>query len=129
MRQLGAAAVSGADASQEAMNPGRWRPTIPGESRRFLTGEDAKAAIDRALKAARAASAARAEGQGLPARTWAAMPMRTRVVVVMLASAEDEDPRTVAQRPWEGLAEGDRAKFAAVARELRRDLSSAASLF
>ncbi len=67
--------------------------------------------------------------QGLPARTWSAMPHRTRAVLVMLGGASMEDPKEVARRPWGSLSEADRVGIAACARELGRDLRDAACLF
>lgn len=67
--------------------------------------------------------------QGLPSKTWADIPLRTRAVLVMLGAANMEDPRKVAQRPWGALSEEDRVGIAAVAREMQRDLRSSVCLF
>lgn len=67
--------------------------------------------------------------QGLPSRTWAEMPMRTKAVLVMLGAKSMEDPREVARRPWGSLSESDREGIAACARELNRSLASASCLF
>lgn len=67
--------------------------------------------------------------QGLPARTWAEMPIRTKSVLVMLGAKSMEDPREVARRPWGSLSESDRDGIASVARELNRSLKNASCLF
>jgi len=69
------------------------------------------------------------EAQGLPARTWAAMPLRTRAVLVMLGAQSMEDPREVARRPWPALSDSDRVGIAACARSIGKDLRDAACLF
>lgn len=70
-----------------------------------------------------------AEVQGLPAKTWAAIPMRTRAVLVMLAATTMEDPREVARRPWGSLSDADREGIAACARSIKADLKDAPCLF
>lgn len=67
--------------------------------------------------------------QGLPSKTWAEMPIKTRTVLVMLGSTTSEDPRTVARRPWESMKEDDRVSIGACARQLGRDLTKANCLF
>lgn len=67
--------------------------------------------------------------QGLPSKTWAAIPLRVRAVLVMLGASTMEDPREVARRPWGGLSDADRVGIAAVAREMRDSLKDAACLF
>ena len=67
--------------------------------------------------------------QGLPSRTWAEMPMRTKAVLVMLGATTMEDPREVARRPWGSLSEKDREGIAACAREMEKHLRSASCLF
>lgn len=69
------------------------------------------------------------DAQGLPARTWSAIDMRTRSVLVMLGASSMEDPREVARRPWGSLSESDRQGIAAVAREISANLKDAACLF
>lgn len=100
------------------------------------------AAIDRAAIAAQA-RAARNEAiarivanqkdrkplESLPGRTWAAMSLKTRTVLVMLASSTAGNARDLAARQWEQLTEQDRESIAACARELGRDLAGAASLY
>lgn len=67
--------------------------------------------------------------QGLPAKTWAAIPLRTRAVLVMLGATSMDDPREVARRPWGALSDADRVGIAAVARDMEQDLRSAVCLF
>lgn len=67
--------------------------------------------------------------QGLPAKTWAAMPLRTKAVLVMLGATTMEDPRKVAQRPWGALSDSDRVGISACAKSIGRDLRDAACLF
>lgn len=67
--------------------------------------------------------------ESLPGAAWREMALRTRTVLVMLAGETDGDPREVARRPWEALADSDRASIAACARTLHRDLAGAACLF
>lgn len=67
--------------------------------------------------------------QGLPSRTWAAMPIRTKAVLVMLGATSMEDPREVARRPWCSLSEKDREGIAQCAKEMRKHLDSASCLF
>lgn len=67
--------------------------------------------------------------QGLPARTWSAIDMRTRAVLVMLGAQTMEDPREVARRPWASLSDADRQGIAACAREISANLKDAACLF
>lgn len=67
--------------------------------------------------------------QGMPSKTWSEMPIKTRTVLVMLGSTTDEDPRTVARRPWESMPENDRVSIGACARQLGNDLKRAACLF
>lgn len=67
--------------------------------------------------------------QGLPSRTWADIPVRTRAVLVMLGATSMEDPREVARRPWGSLPEKDREGIAACAREMEKHLRSASCLF
>lgn len=69
------------------------------------------------------------ERQGLPAKTWAEMPIRTRSVLVMLGGTTVDDPREVARRPWESLSLTDRESIAALAREMRDNLKNASCLF
>lgn len=69
------------------------------------------------------------ERQGLPAKTWAEMPIRTRAVLVMLGGTTVADPREVARRPWEALSIPDRESIAALAREMRDNLKNASCLF
>lgn len=66
---------------------------------------------------------------GLPSKTWAAIPMRTRAVLVMLGAKTMEDPREVARRPWVSLSLEDREGIAGVAREMKHNLQDAACLF
>jgi hypothetical protein len=70
-----------------------------------------------------------ATGASLPARTWATIPERTRLTLVMIASAQQGEPQRICRQPWESFSEADQLGMAAAARELRRDLDSAASLF
>ncbi|OWQ83832.1 hypothetical protein CDN99_25540 [Roseateles aquatilis] len=67
--------------------------------------------------------------ESLPGRTWREMSIRTRTVLVMLASAHDGDARAYASRAWEALAPADQVSMAACARELGRDLSGARCLY
>lgn len=67
--------------------------------------------------------------QGLPAKTWSEMPIKTRTVLVMLGSTTGDDPRTVARRPWQSIPEADRVSIGACARQLGRDLTRAGCLF
>ena len=69
------------------------------------------------------------DAQGLPAKTWSAMPLRTRAVLVMLGAQSMEDPREVARRPWPALSDSDRVGIAACARSIGKDLRDAACLF
>lgn len=66
---------------------------------------------------------------GLPSKTWAGMPLRTKTVLVMLGAKSMEDPREVARRPWGSLSSEDRDGIAACARELSHDLQDAPCLF
>jgi len=67
--------------------------------------------------------------ESLPGRTWRAMSLRTRSVLVMLASDHEGDARAYAGRAWEALTPGDQVSIAACARELSRDLSGSICLF
>lgn len=67
--------------------------------------------------------------QGLPSKTWAAMSVRTKAVLVMLGAQSMEDPREVARRPWGSLSDEDRTGIAACAKELSQNLRDAACLF
>lgn len=67
--------------------------------------------------------------QGLPSKTWAEMPTRTKAVLVMLGAKSIDDPREVARRPWMSLSDSDREGIAACARELNRSLQNASCLF
>jgi hypothetical protein len=69
------------------------------------------------------------DAMGLPSRTWAAMPLRTRSVLVMLGVTSMEDPRKVAARPWASLSDADRQGISACARDMHHDLKDAACLF
>ena len=69
------------------------------------------------------------EHWGLPQKTWASMDMRTRSVLVMLGASTMDDPRKVAQLPWESLSDADRAGIGACARSLSRQLKHATFLF
>lgn len=69
------------------------------------------------------------EAQSLPARTWAAIPERTRLVLVMIASTQAGEAQRLCRQPWASFSEADQAAMAAAARELSRDLSGCASLF
>lgn len=66
---------------------------------------------------------------GLPSKTWAEIPLRTRSVLVMLGASSMEDPREVARRPWGSLSEDDRRGIAACAREIGQSLKNASCLF
>lgn len=70
-----------------------------------------------------------ADNHGLPQKTWADIPMRTRAVLVMLGATSMEDPREVARRPWASLSQADREGIGACAREISRNLRNAACLF
>lgn len=67
--------------------------------------------------------------QGLPSKTWAAMPIRTRSVLVMLGGSSMGDPREMARRPWESLSQVDRDGIATCAREMAESLKNASCLF
>lgn len=67
--------------------------------------------------------------QGLPARTWAEIPLRTKSVLVMLGAKSMDDPREVARRPWGSLSDADREGIAACAKELSHSLRDAPCLF
>lgn len=67
--------------------------------------------------------------QGLPSKTWAAMSLRTRSVLVMLGSTSAADPRELARKPWAALTETDRHGIAACAREMGQDLKNSVCLF
>ena len=67
--------------------------------------------------------------QGLPAKTWGAIPVRVRAVLVMLGASTMEDPREIARKPWGALSDADRVGIAAVAREMRDSLKDASCLF
>lgn len=67
--------------------------------------------------------------ESLPGRTWRAMDIRTRTVLVMLASESAGDPRAYAGKAWEALTAADQLSIAACARELGRDLRRATCLF
>ena len=69
------------------------------------------------------------EKQGLPAKTWAEMPLRTRAGLVMLGAKTMDDPREVARRPWESLSGPDKEGIAACAKEMRKHLQAASCLF
>ena len=66
---------------------------------------------------------------GLPSKTWADIPLRTRAVLVMLGATSMDDPRKVAARPWASLSNEDREGIAACAREMQHNLKNAACLF
>lgn len=70
-----------------------------------------------------------AKGQGLPARTWAEIPLRTRLVLVMLGCSDSKPAEQLCRQGWEAFGDSDRAAIAAAARELSADLKFAASLF
>lgn len=67
--------------------------------------------------------------QGLSSKTWAAMDLRTRSVLVMLGAKSMDDPREVARRPWGSLSDTDRDGIAACAKELSHNLRDAVCLF
>lgn len=67
--------------------------------------------------------------ESLPARTWAAMNLRVRTVLVMLGGTSSQDPGTVAAMPWEALPASDQTSIAAVAREMREQLQGAICLW
>ncbi len=69
------------------------------------------------------------EPDSLPGRTWRAMSVPARTVVVMLAASTSGDPREAARQPWESFSDADRASMAACARDLSRELRDAACLF
>lgn len=69
------------------------------------------------------------DAMGLPSKTWAAIPLRTRAVLVMLGATSMDDPREVARRPWASLSDADREGIGAVAREVAHNLKNAACLF
>lgn len=69
------------------------------------------------------------EAQSLPARTWAAMPLRTRTVLAMLGALSSNNPDKTARQQWDTIPEGDRMSMAAIARDLGKSLRDAACLF
>lgn len=69
------------------------------------------------------------EPDSLPGRTWRAMSVPARTVVVMLAASTSGDPREAARQPWESFSDADRASMAACARDLSRELRDSACLF
>lgn len=69
------------------------------------------------------------KAESLPGRTWRDMSLRTRTVLVMLASTHDGDARDYASRAWEALDVADQVSMAACARALRDDLSASACLY
>lgn len=68
-------------------------------------------------------------GAGLPARSWAAIPERTRLVLVMLACTASGEAQRLCRQPWGSFSPSDQDAMAAAARTLKRDLVDAASLF
>ena len=66
---------------------------------------------------------------GLPGKTWGAMSVRTRSVLVMLGGTSAGDPRELARKPWASLSDQDRFGIAACAREMGRELKDAVCLF
>jgi hypothetical protein len=68
------------------------------------------------------------EPDSLPGRTWRAMSLRVRTVVVMLGGSAG-DPKEAARQPWESFGDAERASMGAVARELGQNLRDAACLF
>lgn len=71
----------------------------------------------------------RAESDSLPGRTWRAIAIEARVVVVMLAATAPGDARELARQPWDSFSAADQASMAACARLLARELRQAGSLF
>lgn len=69
------------------------------------------------------------EAQSLPAKTWAAIPERTRYTLVMLAAKQSGDPMRICRQPWGSFSPEDQGAMAGVARDLLADLRYAASLF
>lgn len=69
------------------------------------------------------------ERDSLPGRAWRAIPIKVRLALVMLASTQRGDPSVIALQPWESFTDSDRAEIGACAREFRRGLSDAASLW
>lgn len=69
------------------------------------------------------------EKHGLPSKTWANMPIKTKTVLIMLGSTSLDDPRQVARKPWESMTRQDRETIGACARQLSRDLQTSNCLF
>ena len=69
------------------------------------------------------------ESQSQPGKTWAAIDIRTRAVIVMLSSEQPGDPRAIARQPWGSYTDADQCRMAATARELLRELRDVASLY
>ncbi|MCV2361646.1 hypothetical protein LNV08_21995 [Paucibacter sp. TC2R-5] len=65
----------------------------------------------------------------MPAKTWAAIPERTRLTLVMIAASQPGEPVRLARQPWASFSEADQCAMAAAARVLLKDLRNAASLF
>ena len=65
----------------------------------------------------------------LPARTWRGIDPLVRTTLVMIASADQGDPRTLALQPWESFSVTDRAALAAVAKVFHTSLREVAALW
>lgn len=89
---------------------------------RELVVQRAKAAIAERSKHA-------VTGSSLPARTWAAIPLPTRQLLVVLASDQAGEPERISRQPWDSFSTADQCRLGAAARSLSRDLRFASSLF
>jgi hypothetical protein len=69
------------------------------------------------------------EKKNLPAMTWKAIPEKTRLLIVMIGTKTAGEPQRLCRQPWESFSAEDRARMAASARELARDLRDVSSLF
>jgi len=84
--------------------------------------------LDRA-RARLSANVKAEKGVGMPGRVWAAIPERTRLVIVMLACEAAGEAQRLCRQPWASFSPDDQGRMAAAARTLSRDLSASASLF
>jgi hypothetical protein len=81
---------------------------------------------ERARKTLAAREGREAETQA--GRTWREMNMRTRTVLVMLASEQEGDPRSIAMQPWASFSSNDQCAMGAAARTLADGLKRATYL-
>lgn len=106
--------MTGADASQESMNPDRWREAMPAEG--------TPASAEAWLRHIRA----KLDGPGLVqgSGAWRMLTVGTRAYLLAMCT-DRADPHGDAAAAWGSFSDEERQRIGAQARQLQRELKGA----